>query len=149
MRQFCYLLLLISAGLTLSCDNSTTNRNPYLLEPQFSIDINLNLPQYGSLNTPGSALYISGNNVGIKGIIVYNQGFGTYLAWEASCPNHVPSTCSTLTITGGINAQCPCDDYLYSLLNGALLSEFPEGQKPYTLLNYRATQSGPVITVYN
>ena len=149
MRHLRAFLILILSLTGTGCDNSTTDRNPYLLEPQFSIDINLNLPQYGSLNTPGSALYIGGNNVGIQGIIVYNQGFGNYLAWEASCPNHVPSNCSTLQVVDGITAECGCDDFLYSLLNGALLTELPEGQKPYALLNYRASISGAVITVYN
>lgn len=142
-------MLLASLILLSGCDNSNTDRNPFLLEPQFSIDINLNLPQYGSLSTPGNALYIGGNNVGIKGIIVYNQGFGNYIAWEASCPNHTPNTCSTLTIEGGITARCSCEDFLYSLVNGAFLSETEEGQRAYTLLNYRATVNGTIITVYN
>ncbi|WP_224491231.1 hypothetical protein [Robertkochia flava] len=149
MRHPALLILSAMMFLMLSCDNSDRERNPYLREPQFSIDINLNLPQYGSLNTPGSALYIGGNNVGIKGIIVYNQGFGTYLAWEATCPNHSPNNCSTLVVQDGVTAKCGCDDFLYSLVNGALLNETEEGQRPYALLNYRASVNGTIITVYN
>lgn len=149
MRHLCLLALFSVFFICGGCDDSDTDRNPYLLEPQFTIDINLNLPQYGSLNTPGSALYIGGNNVGIKGIIVYNQGFGTYLAWEASCPNHIPNGCSTMSVQDGVTAQCSCDDYLYSLLNGVLLTEMEDGSKPYSMLNYRASVNGSIITVYN
>ncbi|TRZ46405.1 hypothetical protein [Robertkochia solimangrovi] len=142
-------LLLLTIFLALSCDNSTSDRNPYLVEPKFSYDINLNLPQYGNLNTPGSAIYIGGTNVGIKGIIVINQGFGNFLAWEASCPNHTPSACSTMKIEGGVNCRCSCDDYLYSLVNGAILSELPEGERAYGLLNYQVTGSGTILRVSN
>lgn len=143
------LLLLFLLSFSGACENNTSDRNPYLLEPQFRIDINLNLPQYNSLNSPGNALYIGGANVGIKGIIVYNQGFGNFIAWEASCPNQIPDTCSTLVVTDGITARCSCEDYLYSVVNGVLLTEPEPGMKPYTLLNYRLTVSGNIITVYN
>ncbi|WP_235996514.1 hypothetical protein [Robertkochia sediminum] len=149
MRHLFIWPLLALAMATVSCDNSETDRNPYLLEPRFSIDLNLNLPQYGSLNIAGNALYVGGNNVGIKGIIVYHQGFGQYVAWEASCPNHVPNDCSTLTIEGGVSADCGCDDFTYSLLNGAMLNEFSEDGRPYPLLNYRVQVNGPIITVFN
>ncbi|THD68992.1 hypothetical protein E7Z59_01285 [Robertkochia marina] len=149
MSRLLIIAIFFTVLLSTGCSNNTSERNPYLPEPQFSIDINLNLPQYGSLNTPGSALLIEGGNIGIRGIIVYNQGFGTYLAWEASCPNHIPNSCSTLKVVDGITAVCNCDDYLYSLVNGALLSEFPENQRPYPLLNYRASVQGSVVTVFN
>lgn len=149
MRHFFLYGLLALTMVTFSCDNNDTERNPYLLEPRFSIDINLNLPQYGGLSIAGNAMYIGGNNVGIKGILVYHQGFGNYVAWEASCPNHIPNNCSTLTIEAGVTADCGCDDFTYSLLNGVMLTEFTGERQPYGLLNYRTVVNGSIITVYN
>lgn len=131
----------------ISCsDDTPSNRNPFLIESNFSFDINLNLPLYGSLNIPGSSIYISNENVGLKGVFVFNTGSG-YVAWEASCPNHTPNSCSTMTIEGGTACRCSCEDYLYSLANGAPLSESDE--KLHGLLFYRVDTNGDVLVVSN
>ncbi|MCX2681019.1 hypothetical protein OOZ15_13785 [Galbibacter sp. EGI 63066] len=148
MKQFFYSIIALLFVTACSSDDSD-GRNPYLGEPRFSYDINLNLPQYASLGTPGNAVYIANSNVGIRGVIVFNQGFGNYFAWEASCPNHAPSSCSTMTIQDGVTCVCSCEDYKYSLANGSLLTDVEEGVRPYGLLNYRVTVNNNMIQVYN
>ncbi len=145
MKKISYIVLTIV--LILSCsDDSPSNRNPFLIDTNFSFDINLNLPLYGNLGTPGSSIYIGNENVGLRGGFVYNTGSG-FVAWEASCPNHAPSSCSTMTIEGGVTCRCSCEDYLYSLANGAPLSESDE--KLHGLLFYRVDQNGNVLVVSN
>jgi nitrite reductase/ring-hydroxylating ferredoxin subunit len=145
MKKITYAILTLI--FILSCSNDdTSNRNPYLADANFSFDINLNLPLYGSLSTPGSSIYIGNNNVGIKGVFVYNTGSG-YLAWEASCPNHTPSSCSTMVIEGGTTCRCDCEDYLYSLANGSPLSD--SEKKLHCLLFYRVDINGNVLVVSN
>ena len=132
-----------------SCDNSSTHRNPYLREANFTFEVNLNLPLYGSLNTPGNAIYIDNSNVGLRGVIVFNAGFGSFFAWEASCPNHIPNQCSTMIIEGGVTCKCSCEGYTYSLSNGVPLSDPVEDKKLYGLLNYRVDVQGNVLFISN
>lgn len=145
MKKITYLILTLI--FILSCSkNDTSNRNPYLPDADFSFDINLNLPLYGSLSTPGSSIYIGNNNVGIKGVFVFNTG-SSYLAWEASCPNHAPSSCSTMVIEGGTSCRCACEDYLYSLADGSPLVD--SEVKLHGLLFYRVDVNGNVLRVSN
>ena len=145
MKKISIIILIIA--LNLSCSNdSPSNRNPFLIDASFSFDINLNLPLYGSLGTPGSSIYIGNENVGLKGVFVYNTGSG-YVAWEASCPNHTPNSCSTMDIEGGATCRCSCEDYLYSLANGAPLSDSTE--KLHGLLFYRVEENGNILVVSN
>jgi len=143
MKKIVFFILI---AITLSCDNSSGDRNPYLNEPNFSYDINLNLPLYAGLTIPGNSVYIGNPGVGIRGVFVYNAG-STYFAWEASCPNHQPNGCSTMDLSGA-TVTCSCEEYKYSLANGSLLNAPAEG-KFYGLLLYSVTSSGNSLRVYN
>lgn len=131
-----------------SCSSDSAERNPFLIERPFSYEINLNLPQYAALNVPGSSAYIPASQAGLKGVFVYNQGFGTYLAWEASCPNHTPSPCSTMKLENQVFSRCSCEQYQYSLVNGALLNP-PPSERHYGLLPYRVSAGGSYIRISN
>jgi nitrite reductase/ring-hydroxylating ferredoxin subunit len=138
------LIPILLLGLLFACkSDDTIIRNPYLQSVRFNYEINLALNTNLSFN--GNSAYFP--NAGIKGIIVHNSG-NTYLAWDASCPNHRPSDCSTLTISG-VTAVCSCEDYKYSLSLGQLFNPPNDGSTIYPLLNYRATESGGIITVTN
>ncbi|SFS77220.1 hypothetical protein SAMN04487906_1660 [Zhouia amylolytica] len=143
------IITYICSFIFLACSNDSSTRNPYLPETNFSFEINLNLPLYGSLANPGSAIYIGNEGVGLKGVFVYNAGFGQFLAWEASCPNHTPTSCSTMTIINGNMCKCSCEDYEYSLVNGTMLSEIPADKKIHELLIYRTTANDNVVTIFN
>jgi len=136
-----YFLLLIAFPLLFGCStNSTNNNNPYLPSYPVSLDINMNLPQYSSLKFVSNAVYISGQ--GVRGIIVFNSGSG-YNAFDAACPNQALSSCSTMTIKGGIIALCACDNAEYSLFTGQ------SAGKPYPLKQYRVEANGNLLRVYN
>lgn len=145
MKKLYSLLIVI---ILLSCSSDSDNRNPYLLETNFSFDINLNLPLYGSLSNPGSAIYIGNEGVGIRGVFVYNNG-SSFFAWEASCPNHTPSPCSTMSIINGNMCKCSCEDYEYSLVNGQLFTNEDIEGKTHGLLLYQTSSNGNTITVFN
>lgn len=139
------LMLLILAA----CSKSDIDRNPYLPEYRFSISLNLNLPLYNGLTVAGNAVYIGNDGAGIRGIIVINQGFDTFRAWEASCPNHSPSSCSTMEITGGTYCKCNCEDYEYNLFTGNIVSDSNDGDANYNLLYYNSSLSGNTLTISN
>ena len=77
------LLLLALCG----CGKDKIDRNPYFSSVNFNINLNLNLPSYDNLRYAGGGASISQG--GISGILVFNLNGNDFLAWEASCPNHV------------------------------------------------------------
>lgn len=141
-------LSLIFLLLCLACDNDPTNRNPFLQEVGFRFDLNLNLPLYSNLNNIGNPVYVDNAAVGTRGAFVMKTGLDTFLAFEASCPNHAPNDCSTMTIDGQ-NVQCACEDFTYSLFTGQLLDRPEDGNRYYDLLFYRATLSGNSVVISN
>lgn len=127
--------------LLVGCENNSVERNPYLYEIRFEQSINLALPAFNNLTYQGGSMYWA--NGGIKGLLLFNLA-GTIMAWEASCPNHTPSTCSTLEIQG-VTASCTCEAYTYSLATGQPLTE----GVAYSLLFYKAQQNGTLVRIYN
>ena len=145
MRRLWNLFLCV---LLFACSNDRTNRNPYLQEIGFHYEINLNLPLYSPLTNTGNAIYIGNQAVGTRGVFVINTGFNQFMAWEASCPNHAPNSCSTMELNGQ-NVICSCDEYEYSLFTGQQLNRPDDGNRYYDLLFYRTTYSGNIVVVSN
>ena len=135
------LLLIISLFFLRCSDNQNSNKNPYIPNYSFSVDLNLNLPLYSNLKSPGNGIYYS--NAGAKGIIVFNTGTG-YNAFDAACPNQEISSCSTMTIKG-INALCACDNKEYNLFTGQGSTTVTYPMKQYRVQVVSDTQ----IRIYN
>ncbi|HEX9152147.1 MAG TPA: hypothetical protein VF842_08695 [Flavobacterium sp.] len=135
-----YILLFLIIPFFFNCsDNGFDNKNPYLPNYNFILDINMNLPAYSNLQYPANAIYYSGK--GAKGIFVFNTGSG-YNAFDAACPNQALSSCSTMTLNG-IKVVCSCDNAEYSLFTGQ------SPGKQYLLKQYRVEVNGNVLRVYN
>lgn len=139
---------MILGVLLLSCDNDKTNRNPYLQEIGFRFDVNLNLPLYSPLTNTGNAVYIANKTVGTRGVFIINTGFNTFRAFEASCPNHAPNSCSTMDLNGQ-TAVCSCEEYEYSLFTGQQLNRPDDGNRYYDMLEYHATFGGNTVSISN
>lgn len=139
------LLGLIISVFLVGCSTDDNNRlnNPNLPDLNFRIQLNLDLPEYNNLQYPGNSYSTYSN--GIKGIVVYNINNSQYTAFELSDPNHPPSNCSAMQVTG-ITAKCQCDDgNEYNIVTGELTA----GEGQYTLKPYRIERRGNVIEVYN
>lgn len=134
--------------LLLACSADRVERNPYLIEPRFAVELNTSLPLYAPLKISGNSVYISTPNVGIKGVFVANFG-NTFYAWEAACPNHELKSCSTMNLKNNIFAKCSCDDLTYSLANGAVIEGQQDGVRYFSLISYRTSVSGDIIRVFN
>ncbi|MEZ4801216.1 MAG: hypothetical protein R2797_00480 [Gelidibacter sp.] len=109
---------LIAFLILVSCSKSDRDSNcKYLANVSVNRAVNLNLPEYSQLQFTSNSVFIA--NEGIYGIIVINVGNNSFRAWEATDPNHTPtSSCSQLTIEG-VNAVCGCTDANeYSLFTG-------------------------------
>lgn len=147
MRKFLILICLFAAGIS-ACSTERTNRNPYLQEISFRIDLDLNLPLYNGLNTIGNPVYVGLNGAGTRGVFVMQTSIDLYQAYEASCPNHVPNDCSTMRING-IEVECDCEGYRYNLFTGQMSNRPQTGSVFYDLLRYNVLPSGNTLIVTN
>ena len=140
MKKFIFLLVL---PFLMGCDKENfNNNNPFLPNYNFSVNINMALPQFSNLQFPSNAVYIDNGSAGVRGIFVFNTGSG-YVAFDAACPNQALSSCSTMTLSG-INAVCACDGASYSMFTG----QAPGMQ--YPMKQYRVEQIDAVsLRVYN
>lgn len=143
MKRIYTLAILL---LLLSCDKNPTNRNPYLQELGFRFDLNLNLPLYSPLTNPGTTVFIGNAQVGTRGAFVSNAGIDIFRVFEASCPNHAPNDCSTMTLNS-TSVTCSCDDYEYSTITGQMLNRPEDGKRYYDMLEYRASYNGSDLIV--
>jgi hypothetical protein len=137
-------ILLFGLLFLTSCESDDNlRRNPNLLNINVNFQVNLSLPQFNDLNFPGNSVYVP--DQGNLGLIIVNAG-GSYLAWDAADPNHIPSDCSLLEING-LNATSSCDDPPndYSLITGQPLVD---GLR-FPLFAYRITESGGVLRIFN
>ncbi len=135
MKKILFGLSLLILTTTCSKNNSINNCN-FLLNIGVNTSINLNLPQFSQLQFISNSVYIA--NQGNGGIIVTNVGTGLR-AWDAADPNHIPETCSILSIEGS-NGVCGCTDAnTYSLFTGQMLGENP---LPCGLKEYRVAPTG-------
>jgi nitrite reductase/ring-hydroxylating ferredoxin subunit len=142
MNYYRFLLLLIFFG-TFSCSKNQLNNNPYLQDISFEKVINLNLPQYDNLKYSGGSIYLQSG--GIKGLLLFNIN-EQIMAWEASCPNQYPSSCSKMTING-VQSICSCEDFKYSLATGQILSNSEKESYPMKL--YYSEKNGNSVRISN
>ncbi len=132
-----FLMLAACSG----SDDSIRN-NPNLPNVNFRFQLNLNFPEYNDLQFPGNSY--ATYNYGVKGVVIYNINNSQYAAFELSDPNHPPSSCSGMTVSGVI-ASCGCDDNKYNIITG----ELSEGDGQYTMRRYRVQRTGNVLDVFN
>jgi nitrite reductase/ring-hydroxylating ferredoxin subunit len=138
------IILLLMMPLAFGCSSDhMNNKNPYIPNYNFSVQLDMALPLYSQLQFPSNAVYYNGVDAGVRGLIVFNTGSG-YVAFDRACPNQALGNCSTMTIDG-IMAVCPCDDAEYSLFTG----QTQEEGHVYPMKQYRVQQGGSVLTVYN
>jgi len=128
------------------CGKEPLQRNPYLVDIRFQREINLSLPLYNGLNFVGGSVLIP--NVGINGVMVFNLNGSSYLAWEATCPNHAPQSCSNLSIKG-VLAECRCERFQYSLATGQLLNPTEDLNPPQGLLFYQVQNLNGTLRITN
>lgn len=145
MKNVIIALILVFAVFGCKKDDGVLqNDNPFLIDPIVNLNLNLNLPQFNPLKFPGNSVIIS--QQGIKGIVVYNVNNELYTAFDLSDPNHVPSSCSRMTLEG-IIASCPCeeDNNEYDIVTG----QHKTNQNAYPMQQYRARRTGDNVSVTN
>jgi nitrite reductase/ring-hydroxylating ferredoxin subunit len=112
---------------------------PYI--PFVDIVINLNLPEYFSLQTDGGYKQISG---GVRGIIVYRINSSTYAAYERNCSFRPNEACATVNVhNSGLFMEDPCCGSSFNFNDGN-----PTGGPAWRpLVSYRTQLSGLMLTI--
>ncbi len=141
-----FCILQLSFLSVYNCGENPIDRNPYLVDIRFQREFNLSLPLYSNLNYVGGSLLIE--DAGINGIILFNLNGSSFLAWEATCPNHLPKICSKLGIEG-VLAVCSCESFQYSLATGQLLNPNEALSPPQSLLFYQVENYNGILSVSN
>lgn len=137
-------IIFFAIGLMGCSSDDRANNNPNLLDIQFNIVLNLNLPEFSPLNFAGNAIYVGSPGIGNDGIIVVNTG-SNFLAWDASDPNEIPNNCTRLIIDG-LNAASTCQNpNSYNLVTGQPL----QSDLQFPLLNYNVSATGDSVRVSN
>ena len=143
--KFIAILLFI---IVCSCESTTPIQNPFLPKASFDVQIDLNLPLYSPLQNTGNTITLPNNLGGVKGIHITNVGFSTFRAFEVSCPNHNPSSCSSTELQGS-QVNCQCEDQLsYSVFTGQLLNR-QDSETLFDLTEYQVRIEGNTIYVFN
>lgn len=148
MRLLNKFLVLFLFYTVCSCESTTPIQNPFLPKVSFDVQLDLNLPLYSPLQNTGNSITLPNNLGGIKGIHITNVGFSTFRAFEVSCPNHTPSSCSSTELQGS-QVNCQCEDQLsYSVFTGQLLNR--QGSETlFDLTEYQVRIEGSTLYIFN
>lgn len=130
------LLTLLILFTLLSCNDDGDEFRDLLPEVQVNKTVFLNNPEFIDLQVVGGYAYTSG---GISGIIIYHYGIDTFIAFERSAPHLSPQACSKMSVKNGLTMECPCDDSVFNILNGAPLTD----GVTYAARQYRVLNTGP------
>ena len=128
-----------------SCGNreETTSCFPNQL---ISVQINISLPAYYPLQNIGGWVYISEQQSGTRGLIIYRASATSFKIYDRNAPHICPDTNTTLEVEGGTLVICKKDNAKWFLMNGA-----PAEVSAYPLKQYFSTfnHSTNVLNIYN
>ena len=125
--------------LFLSCQKE----EDYIQNVIVDINLNLTLPEFSDLQTVGNYVFITG---GVKGIIVYHQGFDIYKTYDRNCSYQPSLSCAKIDSVHSTIAICNCCDSKFLLgQNGQNI----DGPALLPLKQYPNNLSGDFLDIYN
>ena len=99
---------------TLLIFSTCNTKDDYIQDCYVNINIDLNLPEFSYLQSPGNSIFIEG---GCAGIIIYHGVGDHYKAYDRNCSYEPSLSCSKIdTVDAGI-AYCGCCTSAFSLSN--------------------------------
>ncbi len=109
-----------------------------------NIAVDLNDPDFFSLNASGNGLEITG---GYAGIIVYRQSSDVFAAFERACPNSPYTEKVNISDKGSTAIDSICGSEFSLIFDGAVMS----GPAPYPLKKYSVSyNSGSgILYIFN
>ncbi|MCK5535882.1 MAG: hypothetical protein KAI79_03595 [Bacteroidales bacterium] len=141
LKRFFYLFVLFFIILSpLSCKNDYVDV-PYVY---VNIALDLNNPDFFSLNTSGIGLEITG---GVSGIIIFRQSLDKFAAFDRACPNDPYNEKVHISERGSTAIDTVCGSEFSLIFDGSVMS----GPAPYPLKQYTVSynQSSGIIYISN
>lgn len=93
---------------------SCSNQNEFIPNVYVNEIIDLSIPAYSDLNTPGNSMFIEG---GVEGIIIYRETINSFKVYDRNCSYEPSSTCAQIdSIASGI-AYCECCSSAFLISN--------------------------------
>lgn len=134
------IIFLVVIAFMISCKNENSNEGiPYV---PVTISINLLDPNFQELKVNGGYVYVTG---GVKGILVYRESSGSYLAFERSCTYLPNSDCARISMDSSqlfLVDTCCSSQFT---LEGNVLT----GVAPYALKQYTTNLDGTILYINN
>ena len=106
------------------------------------INLNLTLPEFSDLQTVGNYVFITG---GVKGIIVYHQGFDSYKTYDRNCSFEPSLSCARIDSVNSSIAICKCCNSKFLLSDGTPF----DGPALLPLKKYQNNLSEDFLYIYN
>lgn len=135
--------LFLVLPLVMSCKENEQNQIvPYT---PVNLSLELSLPQFQVLQSPGSAIIFANAGYRGHGVIVYRL-IDDFYAYDATCPQHIetPTAIELDGVSAG-TATCPHCHTTYLLMTG--FSQ--DGKAQHPLQHYRAWIMGNFVYVSN
>lgn len=124
LTKISFFLLFINS----SCDPLRDHPVP---EVGVSVQINIMLPSYSSLQSVGGYAYVNG---GVKGLIVYRKSIAEFVCFDRMSTAEGGMECEPVDVDPDnyLFLNDSCSDAVYSLIDGSLISGNAEyGLRPY------------------
>ena len=122
---------------------SCQKEEDYIQNVVVDINLNLTLPEFSDLQTVGNSVFITG---GVKGIIVYRQGFDSYKTYDRNCSFEPSLSCARIDSVNSSIAICKCCNSMFLLeQNGDNI----DGPALLPLKKYQNNLSEDFLYIYN
>ena len=131
-------ILAIFCLLFFSCQKE----EDYIQNVMVDIDLNLTFPEFSDLQAVGNYVFIIG---GVKGIIVYHQGFDSYKTYDRNCSFEPSLSCARIDSVNSSIAICKCCNSKFLLSDGTPF----DGPALLPLKKYQNNLSEDFLYIYN
>ena len=121
---------------------SCQKEEDYIQNVVVDINLNLTLPEFSDLQTVGNSVFING---GVKGIIVYRQGFDSYKTYDRNCSFEPSLSCAIIDSVNSSIAICKCCNSKFLLSDGTPF----DGPALLPLKKYQNNLSEDFLYIYN
>ena len=121
---------------------SCQKEEDYIQNVVVDINLNLTLPEFSDLQTVGNYVFITG---GVKGIIVYHQGFDSYKTYDRNCSFEPSLSCARIDSVNSSIAICKCCNSKFLLSDGTPF----DGPALLPLKQYQNNLSEDFLYIYN
>lgn len=124
--------------------SSCAKEEPSII-PDVYVNLYINLSFYNHLSVAGNAQKFPNEGYDKNGVIVYRLSFEEFLAFDATCPQHIENSTSINLDNNGTEgtATCPHCNTTYTFLY------YGQASSGYPLKRYKVTQSGNILYVTN